>query len=69
LQDDVSGSASTVEMVQLLQIVFQTLVECLPAPETAEILITSCSKILVEYTRKVKKMRKQKAKTPVTFTC
>jgi hypothetical protein len=61
-QDDVRGSASGADLSRLLRIIFQSLPECLPTPDTAEIIIESVSAVSVENNRMLKKIKKGKKK-------
>jgi hypothetical protein len=55
------------EIGKLLQMIFLSMGQCSPTSETAEILITSVSKTLVEYNQRMKKIKKVVAKNPVSF--
>jgi len=65
LQDDVSESGLVSEISQLLRMIFQSMVQCSPTSESAEILIASVSKIQVDYNQKLKKLKKKLGKHSV----
>ena len=67
LKDDVFDLGSLAEVGNLLRMIFQSMGQCSPTSETAEILITSVSKTLVDYNQRMKKIKKATAKNPVNF--
>ena len=64
-QDDVTDLSPVSELSILLRLIFHSLAQCSPTSETAEILIASVSKALLQFNRYQKKLNKKKSSDQV----